>query len=202
MLPGTPARVADDDLAFAAADSTGGAAANGAESAPLRRMPTAFQGLDSPDSPKKGEKKQFSGLEGLPEGVDHSTPDIGVAWQWFQRVDEDNSGILDKEEVAVLMKHLGMEMSKRRVNRAYNEMCSMTPFGGREGVAFEDFASWCDASGAPARCAWISDSRALCAGGRGTRRYSDGKWGARSRSCSSRPTPTSPGSFRRRSSRS
>ena len=202
MLPGTPARVADDDLAFAAADGTGGAAANGAESAPLRRMPTAFQGLDSPDSPKKGEKKQFSGLEGLPEGVDHSTPDIGVAWQWFQRVDEDNSGILDKEEVAVLMKHLGMEMSKRRVNRAYNEMCSMTPFGGREGVAFEDFASWCDASGDPARCAWISDSRAPCAGGRATRRYSDGKWGARSKSCSSRPTPTSPGSFRRRSSRS
>ena len=81
-------------------------------------------------------------LKRFPEGIDPDIPDIVNAWKWFQTVDADGSGILEKSEVAQLNHLLGLDWSRRRTKRAYDEMCAMTPYGGREGVSFEDFAAW------------------------------------------------------------
>eukprot|EP01043_Picozoa_sp_COSAG02_P079461 COSAG02_NODE_18397_length_941_cov_1.216152_2_plen_186_part_01 len=49
---------------------------------------------------------------------------------------------MEFSELCTLGKALGLDWSKRRLRKAYDEMCQGTPFGNREGVTFEDFASW------------------------------------------------------------
>lgn len=78
----------------------------------------------------------------LPESVDHTIPDIGKAWAWFLECDRDRSGVLEFSEMCALGKALGLEWSKRRLRKAYDEMCQSTAFGNREGITFEDFANW------------------------------------------------------------
>jgi Ca2+-binding EF-hand superfamily protein len=63
-------------------------------------------------------------------------------WAWFLEIDHDRSGVIEFSELCSLGKALGLEWSKRRLRKAYEEMCQSTPFGNREGVTFEDFAAW------------------------------------------------------------
>ena len=78
----------------------------------------------------------------LPDGINQSTPGIAIAWQWFQRVDRNRSGVLELAEVGTLAKHLGLEWTAKQTKRSYVEMCENTPYGGKQGVSFEDFAVW------------------------------------------------------------
>jgi hypothetical protein len=144
----------------------------------------------------------------FPDNVDPDIPDIVNAWRWFQTVDADDSGILEQSEVAQLNHLLGLDWSRRRTKQAYEEMCAMTPYGGREGVSFEDFAAWSVAPRPALPCVVIATiitlgthASAACmpfcasAGGRGTRRLPGAIWRAPSRSCSCTPTRTAAGYY-------
>ena len=50
--------------------------------------------------------------------------------------------MIEFSELCTLSKALGLDWGKRRLRKAYDEMCQGTPFGNKEGVTFEDFASW------------------------------------------------------------
>ena len=57
----------------------------------------------------------------LPDGINQSTPGIAIAWQWFQRVDRNKSGVLELAEVGTLAKHLGLEWTAKQTKRSYVE---------------------------------------------------------------------------------
>lgn len=104
----------------------------------------------------------------LPASVDQTIPDIGKAcafcnhwpicrsagliadrvclrchrWAWFLECDHDRSGVIEFNELRTLCKTLGLSTGRSGMLKAYREMCQSIPFGNREGVTFEDFASW------------------------------------------------------------
>jgi hypothetical protein len=84
----------------------------------------------------------------LPPGIDISIQGIAVAWVWFQKVDADDSGKLDCNEVKILGKSLGLNWNKARLKQAYDEMTeshAVAPDGAGKtvsGVSFHEFAGW------------------------------------------------------------
>lgn len=91
----------------------------------------------------------------IPSNIDLTIPGIWEAWTWFQRVDEDKSGVLDLGEVGELGKQLGLNWSKSQLKHAFDEMADSTGFykdentlkveGGspmEHGVTFQLFAQW------------------------------------------------------------
>jgi Ca2+-binding EF-hand superfamily protein len=94
----------------------------------------------------------------LPANVDITIPGITKAWEWFQRVDEDESGRLDLPEVAELARQLGVNWSKRQLASAYEDMTTANGFytttragtdaqdeeaaSNGQGASFHDFAQW------------------------------------------------------------
>ena len=93
----------------------------------------------------------------LPVNIDITIPGIAKAWEWFQRVDADESGRLDLDEVMELASQLGLKWTKRKMVRAYEDMTTDngfytstkavdgaaedTPSNGH-GASFHDFAQW------------------------------------------------------------
>ena len=49
----------------------------------------------------------------------------------FNEIDEDQSGFIDKDEVAVLAKHLGQELTEDEVDAAMAEMDEVPPLPAR-----------------------------------------------------------------------
>jgi hypothetical protein len=85
----------------------------------------------------------------MPESVDVGIPGIANAFDWFQNIDADESGLLDQGEICELGKHLGLAWGRREAKRAYYEMASLVPYDTASatrpgvGVDFEAFAKWC-----------------------------------------------------------
>eukprot|EP01048_Picozoa_sp_COSAG05_P011647 COSAG05_NODE_1112_length_5856_cov_11.397082_2_plen_976_part_00 len=86
----------------------------------------------------KLRKKNMINTRPIPEGIDTTIAGIEDAWMWFQKVDEDGGGYLDWNEVCDLGRRLGLNWSRRRLKRAYDEMASDT----RVGASFKDFSEW------------------------------------------------------------
>lgn len=93
----------------------------------------------------------------LPANVDITIPGISKAWEWFQRVDADESGRLDQDEVKELSRQLGFEWSKSELARNYEAMTTVNGYYTRgatidsrshkepsngKGASFHDFAAW------------------------------------------------------------
>ena len=94
----------------------------------------------------------------LPPGVNIGIPGITTAWYWFQLLDADNSGVLEKDEVKRLGQRLGLQWTRRQLNKSYDEMCLAKPFSeisnpqqrtatpatkaSSHGVDFRTFAQW------------------------------------------------------------
>lgn len=60
------------------------------------------------------------------------------AWKWFQELDVDDSGSLEMEEVARLMKRLHIKVPNRDIKSTFKEM----DVAGNGEVSFEEFGSW------------------------------------------------------------
>ena len=58
--------------------------------------------------------------------------------EFFNEIDTDGSGFLDRDEIAALAKRLGVEFSERELDEA---MAEMDADGGGE-IDFEEFAAW------------------------------------------------------------
>ena len=94
----------------------------------------------------------------MPANIDITIPGICKAWEWFQRMDADESGRLDKEEVKELGKQLGVKWSNRDLSKAYESMTTVNGFyttqtrtgetaahnlpSNGKGASFQDFATW------------------------------------------------------------
>ena len=92
----------------------------------------------------------------LPDGVAINIPGIATAWMIFQRVDVDDSGRLDQDEVCRVVKLLGLAWSKKRLRHAFDEMATADPTAAKGaqrimGVSFHDFAQWWARNRAAAR---------------------------------------------------
>ncbi len=60
------------------------------------------------------------------------------AWKWFQELDVDESGSLEMDEVARLMKKLNIKVPHRDIKSTFNEM----DINSNGVVSFEEFATW------------------------------------------------------------
>jgi CRP-like cAMP-binding protein/Ca2+-binding EF-hand superfamily protein len=76
----------------------------------------------------------------VPDGIDLAIPGIASAWLWFQRLDEDESGLLDIGEFYVLVKQLGLDWGKKKLKRAFQDMTAEAPRHQLGQASFSDFA--------------------------------------------------------------
>jgi Ca2+-binding EF-hand superfamily protein len=85
--------------------------------------------------PTSGSGKKFKPPPSHMASMDGQYMD---AWRWFQELDEDDSGALDMEEVAQLMKKCNIKVPNRDVKATFKAMDQV----GNNSVSFEEFASW------------------------------------------------------------
>jgi CRP-like cAMP-binding protein/Ca2+-binding EF-hand superfamily protein len=91
---------------------------------------------------KPGSNSLASVYQMMPEGVDPSIPGIGGAWEWFQRLDADRSGLLDFREFCELSKNVGLNWKTSRLKQAFADMTAEAPMEQAGQASFHNFARW------------------------------------------------------------
>jgi Ran GTPase-activating protein (RanGAP) involved in mRNA processing and transport len=119
-------------------------------------------------SVKKRLKKSRTGREiDMPdeEHIHQIAADIDSAKKLFHRYDEDENGVLDRNEITKMLTDLGLTTSDETVD----EMLRFYDFDGRDNIGIGEFSSFlqnvCDAANTAK--AWLTEERFIVAGAPG-----------------------------------